>query len=594
MKTPSDANDRRHERAQAHWARRVIDSLLSSGACEFVISPGSRSTPLVLALESAGDRAQIYTVIDERSAAFFALGRARISGRPAVLICTSGSAPAHYFPAILEASEAGIPMLIISADRPLELQACRAPQTVDQLKLFGDHVRAFFELGTAEQTPAAMRALSRKCAQAFHLARGPHPGPVHLNFRARKPLEVSAREEVESSFAETPSVITGVASVSSSALAPLRTALINAQRPVLVVGPAAPYCAVSATAVSEFAAAWHLPVVAEPASNAMGVPERFRTFDLVARCGIADITPDFILQLGEAPTSGAWARLTADVPVAVVAQNTWPAPHSSARWFVRADAAQVLRQLGAPEPGERADGWSSHVSTIDRLARSLIDARLDSGRPWDELSAVATVLSAVQHDTTLTIGNSLSIRILDTATRDEVYTCCSQRGLNGIDGLVAGSIGAQMNHVGQGVLMLGDVSLLHDAGSLQLLTNTDLPLCIVVLNNGGGQIFAHLPMRSLRDSVHFERWSTPHSAAARDVAAAFGLKVARCDDHGQLKQALSAFYAKPSPTLLEVCLPPDGAYLMYEALVRALSAQLTALEGYSPPRLHQEYELTRE
>ncbi|RMH22798.1 MAG: 2-succinyl-5-enolpyruvyl-6-hydroxy-3-cyclohexene-1-carboxylate synthase, partial [Acidobacteria bacterium] len=179
---------------QAVWARLLIHSLVDAGVREAVISPGSRSTPFVLAA-CAHPGLRCHDVIDERAAAFFALGQGRASGRPSLLICTSGTAGAHYLPAVIEAEMARVPLLVLTADRPLELTRGGANQTIDQLKLFGDHARAFFELGLADADPAALRALRRTAAQAVFRCREPVPGAVHLNARARKPLEPVAEED---------------------------------------------------------------------------------------------------------------------------------------------------------------------------------------------------------------------------------------------------------------------------------------------------------------------------------------------------------------------------------------------------------------
>jgi 2-succinyl-5-enolpyruvyl-6-hydroxy-3-cyclohexene-1-carboxylate synthase len=170
------------------WARLLMASLRAAGVRDVVLSPGSRSTPFTwAALQDAGLRCR--TIIDERSAAFFAVGQARLTGLPTVLVCTSGSAAANYFPAVVEAAESATPLVLLTADRPFELQHAAAPQTIDQTRLFGDYARRFFELGMPDADPAMLEALQRMAAQAVLASRSPLPGPVHLNARARKPLE---------------------------------------------------------------------------------------------------------------------------------------------------------------------------------------------------------------------------------------------------------------------------------------------------------------------------------------------------------------------------------------------------------------------
>ena len=176
---------------QTLWAELIAATLADAGVRTCVISPGSRSTPLVAALAADG-RCALPTIIDERAAAFFALGVARATGEPVALVCTSGTAAAHYLPALIEASAAGIPLLAITADRPPELQACGANQTIDQVHLYGGFVRGAFDLGAPVASALALRAVRRKLTQAVLLARGPHPGPVHLEVPLRKPLEPAA------------------------------------------------------------------------------------------------------------------------------------------------------------------------------------------------------------------------------------------------------------------------------------------------------------------------------------------------------------------------------------------------------------------
>ncbi|MEM9493265.1 MAG: 2-succinyl-5-enolpyruvyl-6-hydroxy-3-cyclohexene-1-carboxylic-acid synthase [Myxococcota bacterium] len=230
---------------QTAWARLFMASLRRAGVCDAIISPGSRSTPWVLAAEHAGLRT--HTVIDERSAGFFALGQARMTAVPPLLLCTSGSAGAHYYPAIIEAAQSFVPLLVMTADRPSELHGCAAPQTIDQTRLFGDFVRQFCDLGPAESSAAAMHALARKAVQAVVMAGGPRPGPVHINAPARKPLEPAAPgsavdiavtqrgDEIAAGLVT--QIVAAEARVSESAIARLARACAAAQRGLLVAGP---------------------------------------------------------------------------------------------------------------------------------------------------------------------------------------------------------------------------------------------------------------------------------------------------------------------------------------------------------------------
>ena len=223
------------------WSRLLLGSLKEAGITQLVLSPGSRSTPFVAAAVHEG--LLIHDVIDERAAAFFALGQARITGRPSLLLCTSGTAGAHYFPALLEAEAAHLPLLVMTADRPFGLIGCAAPQTLDQSHLFGSHVRGHFELGGPDPSPTALRGLRRVAVQAVALSQGPTPGPVHLNVRADKPLEPvepgpSLAAEVAAIRARPLTRYTaGVVAPEPRALLELSRLLAHAERPLLALGP---------------------------------------------------------------------------------------------------------------------------------------------------------------------------------------------------------------------------------------------------------------------------------------------------------------------------------------------------------------------
>ena len=228
------------------WSELLVDSLAKAGVRDVVLSPGSRSTPFVLAA-AKHPLLRCFDVIDERSAAFFALGQAKAAGRPSLVLCTSGSAGTHYFPAVIEAAMSFTPLLLLTADRPLELQDGAAPQTIDQLKLFGDHVRGFFELGLPDLAAGPLRALRRRVVQSVHAAQWPTPGPVHLNARARKPLEPqAAANDSEREMAQRAQALaaTPIPHVHGARMVPspegldaLASRLASAERPLIVAGP---------------------------------------------------------------------------------------------------------------------------------------------------------------------------------------------------------------------------------------------------------------------------------------------------------------------------------------------------------------------
>src|SRR4051812_6291970 len=255
------------------WSRLLIGTLARAGVEHVVLSPGSRSTPFAwAALNEAGLRC--HSVWDERVAGFFALGQARSSGRPSLLLCTSGSAAANYYPALIEASLAHVPVLVLTADRPFELQHASAPQAIDQIKLFGDSARAFFELGTPDAAPSALQGLVRSVAHAVHAARNGRPGPVHLNARARKPLEpqsasdsasLALRDTVDALLARGPTEASG--SVLHADVTRLARACAEAARGLIMVGPEPVYRPEAARALTRLAEITGFPLLCEATSQ---------------------------------------------------------------------------------------------------------------------------------------------------------------------------------------------------------------------------------------------------------------------------------------------------------------------------------------
>ncbi|HEV8244872.1 MAG TPA: 2-succinyl-5-enolpyruvyl-6-hydroxy-3-cyclohexene-1-carboxylic-acid synthase, partial [Polyangiaceae bacterium] len=260
------------------WSRLLLGTLARAGVEHVVISPGSRSTPFAWAALNE-PKLRCHSVWDERVAAFFALGQARVSGRPSLLLCTSGTAAANYYPALVEASLAHLPVLVLTADRPFELQHASAPQAIDQIKLFGDSARAFFELGVPDASASALQGLVRSVAHAVHAAQNVHPGPVHLNARARKPLEPIAaddlssrglRESVDALLARGPTET--ARSTLHADVSRLAQACVETARGVIFVGPEPVYRPEAVRALARLAEITGFPLLCEATSQS-----RFQT-----------------------------------------------------------------------------------------------------------------------------------------------------------------------------------------------------------------------------------------------------------------------------------------------------------------------------
>lgn len=595
------------------WARLLLGSLRNAGLRRVVLSPGSRSTPFAwAALQDSG--LECRTIIDERSAAFFAVGQARMTGEPTLLVCTSGSAAANYFPALVEAAESAIPLLVLTADRPLELQNAAAPQTIDQVKMFGDYARAYFELGTPDADPRMLRAIPRIAAQALLATRAPTPGPVHVNARARKPLEPrepdtadehELRATVDRLLARARRTMPPEIRPAADAVRSLARACRDARRGLIVCGPAPAHRAASPAVVAELARATGFPFSAEAASQIrFATPGPDLQLDAIAAllevpAFADDFAPDLILQVGRPPTASAWHgaldRWT-DTERYVLTDHGWPDPSSGATGIVYgaldATIRDVVRALeGGGDPADTAssrgggipadssdaaadrDGWRAELRRRSDHARGVIEDSLTGA--FSEGAAVRAVVDSLPGGAVLALGNSLPIREVDlfVPAGERALTVWFQRGANGIDGLISGAAGAAAATARPTTLILGDVSFVHDIGGLRCARGLPAPLTIVVLNNGGGRIFERLPIvETLTDDPALDAWLTPPGVDFRAAAEAFQLPFARAEDCESIERGLDAL--RDSGGVLEVVIPEAGTTGHQRELRRRLENEL--------------------
>lgn len=506
------------------WAETLVESLIRSGVEDFVLCPGSRSTPFALAAARSG--ARLRTIVDERTASFYALGQARVSGRPSVLITTSGTAPAHAFPAVIEAAEAHVPLIVLSSDRPSEDQACRSPQTIDQLHLFGRHARAFFELGAPD--PAALRALPRIAAEAFLRSLFPCAGPVHINAKARKPLEPVPIEAIDP---RPPRVSIPRLLPDEAAVDRIAERIIRAKRGVIACGPSG-LRGLSKRGAEAIARATGFPILPEATSNLRFCrldAERIDAFEVL----LPAIDPDLVIAFGSPMTSSRFQRFveTRRPAQIVVTPDAFADPNSLATEVIFADPDELAARLDvriARPPWEARDAnaraWSRVSEVVER-------------RRFSEAHVARVVVEALADGDTLVVGNSLPVRHLDAycPARPVAATVLSQRGANGIDGLVAGAAGAASVAEGRVYALVGDVSFLHDVGGLAVVRG--LSPSIVVIDNGGGRIFEQLPVAE--SGAPMDLFVTPPELDLEAAAKAFGLGYARVESVAELRSALA-------------------------------------------------------
>ncbi|MDD5240553.1 MAG: 2-succinyl-5-enolpyruvyl-6-hydroxy-3-cyclohexene-1-carboxylic-acid synthase [Sulfuricella sp.] len=535
------------------WAMALVEGLVASGVNRVVISPGSRSTPLALAfLRHPLVRGWIQ--VDERSAAFFALGLAKADRQPVVLVCTSGSAPANWFPAVIEAGYGKTPLILLTADRPPELRDCGANQTIDQVGLFGSHVRASHELPPAAATAQALAAVRRLAARATDQSRWPLPGPVHINVPLREPLvPVGVLPEWEVSAVPV-SVSYPLMLPSQPEMSALAVALSG--RPGLIVCGEDAYGEQFPVVLAQLAEMLSCPVLADPLANLrFGLHDRshiLSRYDAFLRHADFAVNhrPKWVLRFGAMPVSKQLqlylSACTATAHILVEPYGRWPDPLHQTSRLVRADPAAVCSALLAQQPhGAPATWLDSFIQQEQRVAELLKEIE----KP-PEAGIVAALLAQMGSDGCLFSGNSMAIRDLDSfaAGSDAALRIVGNRGASGIDGNVSTALGLATGLGRQVVALLGDLTFYHDMNGL--LAARDVDITFVVINNGGGGIFGYLPQAGLAD---FERaWLTPTGLDFSLAARMYGLNYRRVASQADFDAALSDALAHDGPDMIEV------------------------------------------
>jgi 2-succinyl-5-enolpyruvyl-6-hydroxy-3-cyclohexene-1-carboxylate synthase len=559
MSVPGDATfNQRHCIA-------LIDALIANGVRHAVLSPGSRNTPIVLALTTlaaAGRPIELHGVLDERTAAFFALGLARITDRPTLLSCTSGSAGAHYLPAFVEAAQSNVPLIAITADRPPELHGRAAPQTVPQAKLFGPHVRWAFDLGVPIEA-AGVRWLQGVAAQAVDAATGPKPGPVHINAPFRKPLWNPDREPTVPGIAAHPATIRrGPAALGAPDLARLAARLGNTRRGCIVIGPD-PAARICPDTIAALAARLDWPIIASPVSasrwaNTLRKP--IWTADALLRDTetARHLRAERVLCFGHTASSKAinlWMSHATDV-LCVNAAGTWRDPNQVVSTVIAADPNPLAIALLDALPKAANTEWCALWQKVHDQAADQIDAACGVG--WWSGAVIRQVIRTLPTGSLLHVGSSMPIRDLDSFGGDRApVRVTANRGANGIDGTIATTLGEAAAWSSGPVLgLMGDLTFLHDQASLMLARKLKRTVVLVVIDNGGGGIFSYLPIARKADV--FEPWfRTPHDANIPALCQANQIHCAQPTSLEALGDALASALRSQRVSLIYVRI--DGA-----------------------------------
>ncbi len=591
--------------ANTLWAEALVDELARSGLRSVCISPGSRSTPLVVQFAEHPD-IEDYSIVDERSAAFFALGLAQASRRPVALVCTSGTAAANFFPAVCEAERAGVPLLVLTADRPPELHDCGASQAMDQLKLYGDHVRWFHQLAQPEATGKKLRYVRGLACRAYQRALSPAPGPVHLNVPFRKPLEplsvapdhpdavpeTLAKEDPIAAFGRDdgrPFVSThgGCPAPDAQAIAAFEDVLRRANRPLILAG-ADSRGAVYRDALCAFAERIGAPVAAEPTSGLRHWQNRSKAVISTADClfdsGFYDRLgkPDLVIRTGRAPllwSAQSLVRRLSDVEQVVVGPAIDIAdPDHLVSMQLACDERLLFEAVRAEAAS--TDWLAAHRGAeevaLDTLHTSLSEhADLSAPRMWHELGQMLPQGAA------LFVSNSMPIRNFDTfmCGNRQTLDVFFNRGLNGIDGINSTGLGIaaarrQAGNPGPTVIVTGDVALRHDISGLLLAGELDVDATIIVVDNDGGGIFDYLPIAQF-EAVHRRHFTTAPERPL-DQSTLGCVEISEPKDWDDFRDELASSLAAPNTQLICVRTDRTADKELREATRRAVAAKIDA------------------
>ncbi len=565
------------------WAAVIVEELARQGITYYYISPGSRSTPLTIAA-ARNERASTHICYDERRAAFMALGYARATSLPAVLICTSGTAAANYYPAVIEAASEQLPLIVLSADRPPELRGTGANQTIDQQSLFGRYASFFMDL-PAPDTRVPLRYLLRTIDDAVFQTRSPHAGVAHLNCMFREPL-APAPENIPAAY-KTPlkkwlgftepftCIQSGQPEPFPEIWADLQKQLETNPARVLIIGRlnnAAERCA-ARTIAQKF----NGPVFADITSGLRlnaDTPNLISAFDLLLLSGAVKqkLQGALFLHIGQKYVS---KRL-----MQYLAEHSGPHIHLSDNRTCLDPALSLTGRLETALPAFAQSLQSLHTASslglfladADQRVRDLIDDRQKNRPRLDEINVARIVSRRLTEADGLFLSSSMPIRDMDMygiARPDGCQNCAANRGASGIDGVISSALGYSAGLKKSLTLIIGDLAFLHDLTALSELQNHPYPITIILVNNGGGGIFSFLPIADYKD-VFEPFFATPHNLSFEQSARQFGVEYMQANTPVDLEQALNTSPAKGPHRIIEVRTSRADNIQLHKTLQQAL------------------------
>ncbi|WP_057915653.1 2-succinyl-5-enolpyruvyl-6-hydroxy-3-cyclohexene-1-carboxylic-acid synthase [Peribacillus muralis] len=543
------------------YAASFVDELAENGVKHVVVSPGSRSTPLAILLVEHPD-IEIHINVDERSAAFFALGMAKALKEPVGLLCTSGTAAANYYPAIIEAYYSRVPLIVLTADRPHELRDVGAPQAIDQIHLYGRQVKWFIEMALPERTDEMIRYARTVGARAVATAAADPAGPVHLNFPLREPLIPNleqAKECRQKRLAPAVLIESGVRTLSASQIEAVATTLSQAKQGLIVCGELPdPEMKEEIVALAETLA---FPLLADPLSQLRSgshdkgvIIDAYDTF-LRDETTKASFSPDVIIRFGAMPVSKPlllfMKKQKQAITLVVDGGAGWREPAGLATNMIYCEERDFCQRVGEKISGAAGDEWLRIWQTINGATKNALASVRDEAE-LSEGKLFALLADMLPQHSTLFVGNSMPIRDLDTffMNNEKGIKTLANRGANGIDGVVSTALG--VSTVAENtVLAIGDLSFFHDMNGLLAAKLQKQNITILLINNDGGGIFSFLPQANEKE--HFETlFGTPHGLDFSHTAKLYGGKYNKVQSWDELKRVVTESFQIQGLKIIEV------------------------------------------
>ncbi|MHB8619973.1 MAG: 2-succinyl-5-enolpyruvyl-6-hydroxy-3-cyclohexene-1-carboxylic-acid synthase [Chloroflexota bacterium] len=534
----------------------LVDELVRSGVQNFSVCPGSRSTPLAISA-ARHPTARVWMHLDERSAGFFGLGLAMATRSPVALICSSGTAAANFMPAVIEAFQSRVPLIVLTADRPQEMQDCGALQTIDQVRLYGSCAKWFANVPQPVDEATVVRYTRAVACRAATTAVESPAGPVHLNCPYSEPLLPA--EDLWSSFEQAVhlepyvTVRTGLPTLSATEIDAL-VAELRGKRGVIVCGPTDQDSGFPSS-VARMAKTLGFPILADPLSSVRcGQHDRqsvIDTYDLLLRSDevAGRLAPEVVLRFGGYPTSKAlqsyMERFSSARQIVVDGGCGWRDPdhlrvqlfHAGETWLCQAVASAAFRLTDPTDP----PGWLALWREANALAGQALAEELAARVELSEGKVFAELAQLLPDESVLYVGNSMPMRDVDSFFHgsDRRIRILGNRGASGIDGVVSSALGAAAGLQRRVFLVIGDVSFYHDLNGLLAAKRHGLHLTIILVNNEGGGIFNFLQQATATDHDTFELlFGTPHGIDFEPIIGAFGGTYVRVSDWADFRQAI--------------------------------------------------------